>query len=632
MHRPFHVWSLFAAALAVVAAALVWLTLAVLRVDGQAAEAAWQAAVEEDVRLALWRIDSNVATLVAQENARPYLAYRAVFSPANPDEPLPKTLDTTAGLVASPLAGQIPPYVRLYFQVDEAGLAASPQVPPEGLRAWVQSGNAPGVKLDFSEAESLLAEVGGKIDIDRLCNALPQLDPSPTMLLMTPPLAANPAPNGPGVEQQEVQQSAIFAQTPQVARNGRGVQSRRNNDEFNQRAQNYQQLNVANNTIINQNMGDLFNPAQDAHVGLIRPVWLDGELLLARRVRVRQQELVQACWIDWPQLRLALAESVRDLLPNASLQPMPGEPHANRERLLASLPVQLLPGAARLPAMSGLSPLKWTLAAAWICLGLAALAVAALLAGVLALSERRAAFVSAVTHELRTPLTTFRMYAEMLAGGMVPDQTRRQKYLDTLRVEADRLSHLVENVLAYARLERGVSPARVQPVALGELLDRARSRLLDRAEQAGMHLTIEIPADLRAAQAQAECAAVEQILFNLVDNACKYGTTTAEAEVCGPNLPAAAGTIFLTASRRNGHLVLSVRDEGLGISAADRKRLFRPFCKSARQAAVTAPGVGLGLALSRRLARQLGGDLQLQENGEGGAAFELRLREQPGQV
>ncbi len=75
-----------------------------------------------------------------------------------------------------------------------------------------------------------------------------------------------------------------------------------------------------------------------------------------------------------------------------------------------------------------------------------------MLRGVLALSERRASFVSAVTHELRSPLTTFRMYAEMLAEGMVRDEQQRDRYLSTLRQEADRLSHLVDNVLQYARL------------------------------------------------------------------------------------------------------------------------------------------------------------------------------------
>ena len=76
-----------------------------------------------------------------------------------------------------------------------------------------------------------------------------------------------------------------------------------------------------------------------------------------------------------------------------------------------------------------------------------------LLLGALSLGKRRADFVSAVTHELRTPLTTFRMYAEMLADDMVPDPDQRREYLSTLLVESNRLRHLVENVLTYARLE-----------------------------------------------------------------------------------------------------------------------------------------------------------------------------------
>ena len=102
--------------------------------------------------------------------------------------------------------------------------------------------------------------------------------------------------------------------------------------------------------------------------------------------------------------------------------------------------------------------LWWALLIGWGGAFLAVAAAAALLHGVMTLSERRAAFVSSVTHELRTPLTTFRMYAEMLANGMVPDAARRQEYYETLQRESERLTLLVENVLAYARLERGRKP------------------------------------------------------------------------------------------------------------------------------------------------------------------------------
>ena len=136
------------------------------------------------------------------------------------------------------------------------------------------------------------------------------------------------------------------------------------------------------------------------------------------------------------------------------------------------------------------SPILISLAAAWACVALAAAAVAVLLWGVMRLSRRRAAFVSAVTHELRTPLTTFQMYAEMLAEGMVPDVQQQHRYLGTLRSEATRLTHLVENVLAYARLERGRTAGRIEPIELAELIEGAKTRLSAHAEQSGMTLVV----------------------------------------------------------------------------------------------------------------------------------------------
>jgi signal transduction histidine kinase len=249
---------------------------------------------------------------------------------------------------------------------------------------------------------------------------------------------------------------------------------------------------------------------------------------------------------------------------------------------------------------------------AWLCLIFATVAAAATLLSVVALSERRAAFVSAVTHELRTPLTTFRMYAEMLAEGMVPETTQRQAYLETLRVEADRLHHLVENVLQYARLERGRPGGRREEITLGGLMDRLVPRLSDRATQAGMTLLPKVQEPNRTEALSVDVSAVEQILFNLVDNACKYAATATDRR------------LHLEASVDRGKLRFVVRDHGPGISKAGQKKLFQPFSKSVHEAAVSAPGVGLGLALCKRLARDLGGELRLLPATEC-AEFELSL-------
>jgi signal transduction histidine kinase len=207
------------------------------------------------------------------------------------------------------------------------------------------------------------------------------------------------------------------------------------------------------------------------------------------------------------------------------------------------------------------------------------------------------------------------MYSEMLAAGMVRDEAKQRDYIATLCAEANRLNHLVENVLAYARLERGSARARIEKVSLGQLIDRVKPRLLQRAEQTGM--TLQQDADARALETvvQVDVAAVEQILFNLVDNACKYAAPSATEKI-----------IHLEAVPQNGRFaMLRVRDHGQGISAETAKKLFQPFSKSAHEAAATAPGVGLGLALCRRLGRSLGGDLRFNASNKNGAQFELLL-------
>jgi signal transduction histidine kinase len=239
-------------------------------------------------------------------------------------------------------------------------------------------------------------------------------------------------------------------------------------------------------------------------------------------------------------------------------------------------------------------------------------AVALLLWGAISLSERRGAFVSAVTHELRTPLTTLSMYSEMLEQGMVKDESRKQQYLTTLRAEANRLGHLVENVLAYSRIERGRADGRIQMIPVPELIDAVKERLGERAKQAGMELAIELPADAQAMAVKADASAVEQILFNLVDNAGKYASSAKDKR------------IHLTAQTNGSAAMIRLADHGPGISKQESRKLFRPFSKSAREAANSAPGVGLGLALCRRLARQMRGDLKLEETN-GGATFVLTL-------
>jgi signal transduction histidine kinase len=602
MIRPWPIALVFTLALAVVLAALGWTSATVIRLDAAESLARRQAAFEEDVRLALWRMDSVAAQLVAQEAARPFAAFQSATSTdpadsrgndANPDRSSKPQSPNGVTCTLSPLLTSPSAHVLLYFQFGPDGQFGSPQAPCGEYRDAALAANVPPEALD--QADSRLNALCDSLDRDALVAALP----APVESIGDFPFAV-------------AEPQSTSANPPFQGRRGIGRVDQRAKgvNEYQVRA-NYVAQNSANPLAQGVTTTEPMTPNEPAMGGLMTPLWLGDRLLLARCVITHGQIYVQGCWLDWRAIEARLIDQVRDLLPDASLVASP--PGAEPTRLLAALPVRLVPGNPPPEMDAGPSVLFVSLAVAWSCVVLAALAVAVLLAGVVTLSERRAAFVSAVTHELRTPLTTFRMYAEMLAEGMVPDAAQRQRYLATLSHEAERLTHLVENVLAYARLERGRACRRVEPIAVADLLAQVARRPGERAGQAGMSVVVEIAEPAKQILVRTDASAVEQILFNLVDNACKYAAAANDRR------------IHVIVEDRGATVALQLADHGPGIAPAQARRLFRPFSKSAVEAANSAPGVGLGLALSRRLARQMGGDLRLECSPAFATSFALAL-------
>lgn len=375
-----------------------------------------------------------------------------------------------------------------------------------------------------------------------------------------------------------------------------------------------------------------------------RPVWLGEELFALRHVRSRYGSRYQGVWLDAAELKSNLLASVGDQLPHGSLLKVDALVNHSSERRpddsADSPPASSLDGvfgAGRTPPDSdpralvtlpwrlddgeriGMLRLGWTaqrgaLGIGWVAVGFSLLAAAVLLGGVMRMSERRAAFVSSVTHELRTPLTTFQLYSDMLAEGMVRDEKVKQGYLDTLRLEAGRLNHLIENVLAYSRIERGSARAQRERVTLPALIARIEGRLVDRADQEAAKIVVIGTKDCEDSFIDTDVTAVEQIVFNLVDNACKYGLPED-----GDRVVRLSVAIGIRTAR------IEVCDDGGGIARRDAKKLFRPFHKSAKDAAHSKPGVGLGLALCKRLACALGGDLTIDLGRKRGACFVLEL-------
>ena len=555
--RAWIVWTALAACAVLVIGAMAMLTRNVRANQRERAVAEARANLEEQTRLALWRMDTAGAAILLRENQRP----PADYDPANPQPSLPFGDD---------------PLVKLHFEVRDGTL-----VSPEA--------NGSGKPLE--PLRSLLAKNGDTAELLRSVAAA-----SETAWRKVPKDVAMVKSANPGYTQAAEQQQ----------RYSPSYQEGFNEIERANRAKNVESQAMAQNAIVNA-YANTTQPPQTGgitEIGSMRPAWIDGELFLLRQLTVSNTRAIQGVWLDAAKLRDLLLAEIIDLLPAAKLEPLVGA--ADHPLVLVSFPFRLERNSNIDPPMP-----SWNgpLLVGWAAVFCAISAVALLVHGVMRLSERRASFVSAVTHELRTPLTTFRLYSDMLEAGAVKPE-KRGDYLRVLSREADRLSHLVENVLAFSRIERGSARSLVSETRIDAFLESQRERWSARLAAAGLQLVIQPAPDLKL---RADLTALEHILFNLIDNAAKYAAASDPPQV------------EISARADNGHVVIEVADHGPGIPVEEHRRIFRPFHKSAREAADTKPGVGLGLALSQRLARELGGSLVLANDASAGARFLLIL-------
>ena len=225
------------------------------------------------------------------------------------------------------------------------------------------------------------------------------------------------------------------------------------------------------------------------------------------------------------------------------------------------------------------------------------------------LAQLRADFVSGVSHELRTPLAQILLFAETLSLDRVRSERERRTAADIIVQEGRRLMHLVDNVLHFARAERGLNRVTPQPTALAPLLAEVAAAFHPLAAAAGAELRTAL--DDRAA-APADRDAVRQIVLNLLDNAVKYGP------------PGQAVTLGVSSG--DGAARLWVEDDGPGIDPADRERIWLPFVRVARARHAAAGGSGIGLSVVRELVALHGGRAWAEEGAGGrGARFVVEL-------
>ena len=219
-------------------------------------------------------------------------------------------------------------------------------------------------------------------------------------------------------------------------------------------------------------------------------------------------------------------------------------------------------------------------------------------------------FLRAMSHELRTPLNAITGYTELLELGIRGEVNPKQlQDLGRIKRAAAYLTRLINDILAIARLE-GARPLQLIPIAVNPVLGEVEGLCALQAKASGLKLTVNSCDPSIVVTADAE--RFQQILLNLLTNAIKF--TPPE------------GSIAVTCERDAGTARVRVNDTGIGVRPVDIDRVFEPFVQIDRHLTKAAQqGVGLGLSISRELARAMRGDLTLQSTEGIGSTFTLTL-------
>jgi signal transduction histidine kinase len=225
------------------------------------------------------------------------------------------------------------------------------------------------------------------------------------------------------------------------------------------------------------------------------------------------------------------------------------------------------------------------------------------------LDQERRAFLANVSHELRTPISNVQVTVEALKSGAYEEPDLRDRFFKTIEDETQRLSRLIRDLLDLGRLEAGVTQLEKQVISLPHLVERAVSAISSRAQSAQVAVQIEA-ADLKI---EGDPERLLQAILNVLDNALKHSPPNSQ--------------ILIAVQRQGKQAQLTIRDQGQGIADHDLPRIFEQFYTT--DPSRKGSGVGLGLAIAKRIVEAHGGSITVNSKTHQGATFTLCLPYQP---
>lgn len=225
------------------------------------------------------------------------------------------------------------------------------------------------------------------------------------------------------------------------------------------------------------------------------------------------------------------------------------------------------------------------------------------------LENTRQEFVANVSHELRTPLSMIKGFVETLLSGAKDDPNVASRFLRNIDKHADRLTYLIEDLLTISRLESGKVMFNLQPTNIAEVAGRVLEDLGERAAEKGIRLINQTPPDIVAT---ADGDRLQQVFFNLVDNAIKYGRP--------------GGVVVINAAAGPHNTVrVSVRDDGPGIPPEARERIFERFYRVDKARSREQGGTGLGLSIVKHIVQRHQGRVWVESELGKGSNFYFEL-------
>jgi signal transduction histidine kinase len=226
------------------------------------------------------------------------------------------------------------------------------------------------------------------------------------------------------------------------------------------------------------------------------------------------------------------------------------------------------------------------------------------------LSQMKSDFVSNVSHELRTPLASIRVFGEFLKSGRITDQRKVREYGGYIEAESSRLTHLINNILDFSRIESGRKTWHFESADLNHLIAETLQTFEVQLRENNFHIDWS-PASEKLPQVMMDQGAISQALVNLLDNAVKYSGSARKIQVVLEQIPDA--------------VEISVSDAGIGISSEDQEKVFERFYRVSTGLVHDVKGSGLGLALVRYIVEAHHGSISVKSSPGRGSTFTIRL-------